>query len=69
MADRKPAQPDTETRELVILPARDISLPELLKHIEAGKIIIIIIPAPRTPPKPSRVLPNRPVTVHPATWR
>jgi hypothetical protein len=50
MADHKPAQPETEACELVILPARDIRLPELLKHIEAGRIVLIIIPAPRTPP-------------------
>ncbi len=33
---------------LVILPAQDIRLPEVLRHIEAGRIVLVI-PAPNAP--------------------
>jgi hypothetical protein len=32
----------------VILPAREFRLPEVLRHIEAGRIVIIL-PAPQRP--------------------
>ena len=33
---------------LVIVPAQDITLPELLGHIEAGEIVLLL-PAPGAP--------------------
>jgi hypothetical protein len=38
---------DTE-RETVIIQAQDFRLPEVLRHIEAGKIVRVI-PAPSAP--------------------
>lgn len=52
MAGHNTPQPETPDRELVILPAHSVTLPELLRHIKAGRIVLIIIPAPRTPPQP-----------------
>lgn len=40
---------DLHAREMVILPAHSIRLPEILRHIEAGKIVLVI-PAPSAPP-------------------
>jgi hypothetical protein len=50
MADHETTQPETPACELVILPAPDITLPELLRHIEAGRVVLILIPYPRPPP-------------------
>jgi hypothetical protein len=41
---------DPQPREPVILPARDIRLPDLLRYIEAGHIVIIV-PAPSALPR------------------
>jgi hypothetical protein len=46
--------PDSEdpARVLMFLPARDIRLTEVLRHLEAGKIVIIIPrPASRANPR------------------
>jgi hypothetical protein len=42
-------QPETPAYVLMILPAQNITLPEVLRHIEAGRIVIIIY-APKAPP-------------------
>jgi hypothetical protein len=39
------AEPEAPAYVLVILPAQDIRLPEVLRHIEAGRIVLVI-PAP-----------------------
>jgi hypothetical protein len=41
-------QPEDATQMLVILPLQDITLPEVLRHIEAGRIVLIIS-APNAP--------------------
>lgn len=48
MADHETTEPQAPACALVILPAHDIRLPELLSHIEAGKIVLVI-PAPSAP--------------------
>jgi hypothetical protein len=35
-------EPETSADALVIVQAQDIRLPELLRHIEAGKVVIVI---------------------------
>jgi hypothetical protein len=42
------AKPEARAYVLVILPAQDIRLPEVLRHIEAGRIVLVI-PAPNAP--------------------
>ena len=46
MAGHEMTEPEVPAYELVILPAQDIRLPEVLRHIEAGKTVLVI-PAPR----------------------
>jgi hypothetical protein len=41
-------KPEAPACVLVILPAQDIRLPEVLRHIEAGRIVLVI-PAPNAP--------------------
>jgi hypothetical protein len=41
-------EPEDAAYMLVILPLQDITLPEVLRHIEAGRIVLII-PAPNAP--------------------
>jgi hypothetical protein len=48
MADHEITEPEAPASELVILPAQDITLPEVLRHIEAGRIVLVI-PASNTP--------------------
>jgi hypothetical protein len=45
MAGRDITEPEAPEYVLVILPAQTISLPEILRHIEAGRIVLLI-PAP-----------------------
>ena len=40
---------DDSEQLIVILPAQDFRLPEVLRHIEAGKIVLVI-PATQRPP-------------------
>jgi nitrate reductase NapAB chaperone NapD len=35
-------EPETPADALVIVQAQDIRLPELLRHIEAGKLVLVI---------------------------
>jgi hypothetical protein len=42
-------QPEAPACVLVTLPAQNITLPEMLRHIEAGRIVIIIY-APKASP-------------------
>jgi hypothetical protein len=35
---------DDSGKPTVIIPARDFRLPEVLRHIEAGRIVLVIIP-------------------------
>ena len=46
MADHK--KPETSAYVLVIFSAQNITLPEILRHIEAGRIVILIS-APNAP--------------------
>jgi hypothetical protein len=39
---------DSEEEETVVIAAAEFRLPDVLRHIEAGKIVRVI-PAPRTP--------------------
>lgn len=39
---------DTDVRALVVLPARNLRLPEVLRHIRAGRVVLVV-PTPRTP--------------------
>ena len=48
MADHEMTEPEAPAYVLVILPAQDIRLPEVLRHIEAGRIVLII-PTPNAP--------------------
>jgi len=41
-------EPEAPADVLVILRAQDIRLPEVLRHIEAGRIVLVI-PAPNAP--------------------
>jgi hypothetical protein len=47
MADHEITEPEAPADALVILPAQDIRLPEVLAHIEAGRIVLVI-PPPRS---------------------
>jgi hypothetical protein len=50
MADHETTQQSqAPTYVLVILPAQSITLPEILRHIEAGRIVIVIT-ASKVPP-------------------
>jgi len=40
-------EPETPAYVLVILPAQDIRLPEVLRHIEAGRIVLVIQAKPK----------------------
>jgi hypothetical protein len=40
---------DGSDKVIVIIQAKDFRLPEVLKHIEAGRIVRVILPAPRPP--------------------
>jgi hypothetical protein len=46
MADHEMTEPEPSAHVLVILPAQDIRLPEILRHIEAGRTVLLI-PAPK----------------------
>ena len=39
---------DDSEKATVIIQAQDFRLPEVLRHIEAGRIVRVIPPAPRT---------------------
>jgi hypothetical protein len=39
---------DNPEKPTVIIPANEFSLPKVLRHLESGKIVLII-PAPETP--------------------
>ena len=41
------AEPEAPAHVLVILPAQDIRLPEVLRHIEAGRIVLVIPAKPK----------------------
>ena len=41
------AEPEAPAYVLVILPAQDIRLPEVLRHIEAGRIVLVIPAKPK----------------------
>ena len=38
---------DDSDKVIVIIQAEDFRLPEVLNHIEAGRIVRVILPAPR----------------------
>ena len=38
---------DDSEQAIVIIQAEDFRLPEVLSHIEAGRIVRVILPAPR----------------------
>ena len=40
-------EPEAPAYLLVILPAQDIRLPEVLRHIEAGRIVLVIKAKPK----------------------
>jgi hypothetical protein len=40
---------DDSEKKIVIIEAEDFRLPEVLRHIEAGRIVRVILPAPRPP--------------------
>ncbi len=40
-------EPEAPAYVLVILPAQDIRLPEVLRHIEAGRIVLVIKAKPK----------------------
>jgi hypothetical protein len=42
MTGHEMTEPEAPACELVILPAEDITLPEVLRHIEAGRIVLVI---------------------------
>jgi hypothetical protein len=42
------SEPEVPANVLVIIPAQDITLPEVLRHIEAGRIVLVI-PAANPP--------------------
>jgi hypothetical protein len=48
-------EPETPEYVLVILPAQKITLPEILRHIEAGRIVLLIprqtSPQAHSPPR------------------
>lgn len=39
---------DNQEKPTVIIPANEFSLPKVLRHLEAGNIVLVI-PAPDTP--------------------
>jgi hypothetical protein len=46
---------DPDASALVILPPQHITLPEVLRHIEAGKIVLVILtPGTKAQPKQDR---------------
>jgi hypothetical protein len=48
-------EPETPAYVLVILPTQDIRLPEVLRHIEAGRIVLVILtPGTKAKPKGQR---------------
>jgi hypothetical protein len=48
---------DPDANALVILPPQHITLPEVLRHIEAGKIVLVILtPGTKAQPKQDRPL-------------
>jgi len=48
-------EPEAPAYVLVILPAQDIRLPEVLRHIEAGRIVLVILtPDTKVRPKQDR---------------
>jgi hypothetical protein len=42
MAGHEITEPEAPAYVLVILPAQNIRLPEVLRHIEAGRIVLVI---------------------------
>jgi hypothetical protein len=44
---------DPDANALVILPAQEIRLPEVLRHLEAGRIVLVIL-TPDTKAKPKQ---------------
>jgi hypothetical protein len=40
---------DDSEKVIVIIQAEDFRLPDVLTHIEAGRIVRVILPAPRPP--------------------
>jgi hypothetical protein len=44
MAGDEKTEPETPARELVILPAQNVTLSEILTQLEAGKIVLILPP-------------------------
>ena len=59
MAGHETAQPQTPNRVLVILPANRITLPEILRHVEAGKVVLIILTPTTQAPAEARQSLNR----------
>ena len=45
MAGHEMTEPETPARALVILPAQDITLSEILTQLEAGKVVLILPPS------------------------
>jgi hypothetical protein len=41
---------DDPEKPAVIVPAQEFRLPDVLRHIEAGRIVLVIPAAQRTPP-------------------
>ena len=55
MAGHEMTEPEAPTHALMILPAQDIRLPEVLRHIEAGRIVLVILtPGTKAKPKQDR---------------
>ena len=48
MAGHEMTEPETPARVLVILPAQNVTLSEILTQLEAGKIVLIL-PPPNDP--------------------
>jgi hypothetical protein len=40
---------DDQEKQIVIVPAQEFRLPEVLRHLEAGKVVVVI-PATQPPP-------------------
>jgi hypothetical protein len=52
---REPAREEQAEQQLVIIQPQDFRLPEVLRHIEAGKIVVVILtPDPKAKPKQDR---------------
>jgi hypothetical protein len=45
MAGHEKTEPETPARELVILPAQKATLSEILTQLEAGRIVLILLPS------------------------